>query len=197
MTNEHILKIVLIILIIVIVYLLYIYNKNKCKCSGHRNLLRMTQLWVDHLFYTRLVVEAFLQNNASLPSLKQRLLQNQKDIGNEFTCLYGPQVGNTVTKLLTEHILDAVQVLDAIKTKNSAAQTEALKKFYANANEIGRTLDQLKGTNGIFAHHMKMHIDTLVESVTAYNKKNYKEDISASNKYLGAGIKMAFDIITM
>ncbi|AYV77873.1 MAG: hypothetical protein Edafosvirus2_52 [Edafosvirus sp.] len=54
---------------------------------------------------------AFLSNVGSLSVLKDRLINNQKDIGNVITYIYGEQYGDKITNLLTQHILLAVGVL--------------------------------------------------------------------------------------
>lgn len=204
---------IVIILIIIVVFCLFSFffkmnfNQQEGFCENHQEeqaqlyivrnpqfFLKFMNAWVQHLFYTRLIYMAFFADAKSLPSIQQKLLQNQKDIGNLFAQMYGKKVGDDITKALTEHIQIAVEVLTAIREEEDAEST--LDKFYQNAEDIGKYLDNLKGTNGLFTRHMKTHIDTLVKSVDAFIKNDFQNDIKFNDQYLNSGVKMAYDMLS-
>jgi hypothetical protein len=194
----------ILILVIVALMIIMIMRRNKYM---HRNMLskQLVDLWVSHLFYTQMVVVAFFSDNGDVASgaenevslldaNKRRLIQNQYDIGKFFTMVFGEAVGKQVTTLLLEHIMTAVNVLKAIKDKNTANQKKELDAFYLNANTIGEALDKLYGTDKTFQIHMKHHIDYLVESITNYVGGNYTAYINANDKYMAAGLHMAYSM---
>lgn len=180
--------IILLILLILISFLAIRWWVNK-----QNNEKMLVKLWVEHLFYTRMVFMSFFRDLPELETMKVRLIQNQNDIGAFIGSMYGKEIGNKVAKLLIDHILIAVDILTSIKTKNDKQKAVNITGFYNNADEIGIYLDNLTGKN-IFRHHMKMHIDTLINSIVSFNSNNHSEDIKYTDQYLRAGIDMAFDM---
>ena len=191
--------IIIILLVILLICLLsykgndLCYNKSNYNEKDRNNLI---ELWMQHLIYTRLVFMAYFDDSSNLKQLEERLMNNQKDIGKLFSKIYSNKVGNAVTNLLTEHVEIAVKVLASLKNGNENEQREAIKAFYANANEIGVLIDKLKNTE-TFKNHMKMHIDTLMSTVTSYTKKNYEKDIVDFDKYIHGGLMMATDLFVL
>jgi hypothetical protein len=87
--------------------------------------LAMRDLWTDHVVWTR---QYIVDSVAELPSTNDtanRLLKNQEDIGNATKPYYGEDAGNELTGVLKEHILIAVDLVDAAKDGNSSALEEA------------------------------------------------------------------------
>jgi hypothetical protein len=128
-----------------------------------RNLyLAMRSLWSEHMEWTYATVTAFVTDSPGLGATMDRLLQNQKDIGNAIRPYYGKAAGNELTALLTEHIQDAVPVLVAARDGDANALGTAVTAWYANAREIGNFLaganPAWKGARGM----MKMHITQTV-----------------------------------
>src|SRR5690349_22597012 len=76
----------------------------------------MRKLWEDHITWTRLAIVSFAANLPDLPATERRLLRNQADIGNAVKPFYGRKAGNQLTRLLREHILGAVALLQAAKS---------------------------------------------------------------------------------
>lgn len=179
----------LTILLIIVIILLLVYGISR-RTAENKEILEFMSVWVDHLFYTRLVFMEFLNDGPALPQLKQRLLQNQVDIGKVFGNYYGQDNGSKLTTLLTQHIVLAVDVLTAIKDNKD--HKAAVNEFYKNAGEIGSFIDFVKGTGIMFQEHMKTHIDTLIATVTAYVAKDWASDIKHTDEYLHSGLQMAF-----
>src|SRR5215211_1914972 len=102
-------------------------NLNQTKITELR--ISLHNLWVEHIVWTRQYVVA-----------AERLLKNQEDIGNAIKPFYGDQAGNQLTSQLKDHILIAVDLLEAAKSGNSTALEEIEDKWYANADEIATLL---------------------------------------------------------
>lgn len=99
--------------------------------------VEMRQLWAEHMEWTYATVDAFFHDQAGLTPKLNRLLQNQKDIGNSIKPYFGEEAGQKLAALLTEHIQLAVPVLTAAEEGNNGALEEGLDNWYANAQEIG------------------------------------------------------------
>lgn len=78
----------------------------------------MRKLWEDHVTWTRLFIVSDVQNLPDLGPTTDRLLQNQVDIGNAIKPYYGDQAGAQLTDLLTQHILIAKAIVDALKVND-------------------------------------------------------------------------------
>lgn len=100
----------------------------------------MRQLWSQHMEWTYSTVDAFFHNPKALQPTLNRLLQNQRDIGAAIVPFYGKTAGHRLTRLLLTHIEDAVPVLKAAKSGNSAGLNKAVKAWYANADQIAEFL---------------------------------------------------------
>lgn len=97
----------------------------------------MRMLWNEHMYWTLITVDAYYNDPKGLEAKLNHLLQNQKDIGAAIVPYYGQAAGDKLGQLLTEHIQDAVPVLEAARKNDKAALDKAVKDWYANAKEIG------------------------------------------------------------
>lgn len=96
----------------------------------------MIELWSDHMQWTYATVDAFYHDQNGLQAHLDRLLLNQKNIGDAIKPYYGQAAGDTLTALLTVHIQQAVPVLQAAQANDQPALDEALSNWYANAKGI-------------------------------------------------------------
>lgn len=128
----------------------------------------MRKLWEDHVTWTRLAIVTFADGSAGFPATANRLLQNQVDIGDAVKPFYGEEVGAQLTALLREHILIAVEILQAAKAGDTDAFNDASDRWYANANEIADFLSAANPRfwpNATMREAMKTHLDqTLAEA---------------------------------
>src|SRR5262245_46367422 len=73
----------------------------------------MRKLWSDHVFWTRDYVAAALADRPDRDSASRRLLRNQEDVGNLFAQYYGRDAGDKLAEILKDHILIAVDLINA------------------------------------------------------------------------------------
>jgi hypothetical protein len=88
----------------------------------------MRKLWEDHVTWTRLYI---VSAAAGLPDAKvtaERLLDNQRDIGNAVAEFCGKAAGDKLTALLRDHILTAADLVTAAKAGDQAKVAAAKKK---------------------------------------------------------------------
>jgi hypothetical protein len=140
----------------------------------------MRKLWEDHITWTRLAIVSFAAGLPDLQATEDRLLANQTDIGNAIKPYYGRKAGNELTKLLREHILGAVALLQAAKSGDSAAIKTAGDAWYANGREIA---DFLHGANkrhwprAGMREMMKAHLDQTLKEATDRLQGRFAADI--------------------
>jgi hypothetical protein len=129
----------------------------------------MRKLWEQHVAWTRLAIVTFADGSAGFDATAQRLLRNQRDIGDGFATYFGTRTGNHLAALLHDHITIAVEVLQAAKAGDQAGVDDASRRWYANAHQIAdfiSSLDRHAGPRHEMRSMMKTHLDqTLAEAV--------------------------------
>src|SRR5436853_3097395 len=99
-----------------------ITNEVHCKCAFEREKVSalkvdlkssLRKLLTDHGVYTVFVLKSIVDGNKDTKVFLDRLLANQKDIGDQLKPIVGNNKGNEVTAVLTEHIKLAGNVITA------------------------------------------------------------------------------------
>ncbi len=154
----------------------------------------MRKLWEDHVTWTRMVIVDFAADLPDLTAAEQRLLRNQVDIGNAIKPYYGAAAGNTLTKLLRTHILQAVPVLTYAKAGDKPRLTRALNAWYANGDRIAGFLTRANPTSWPLAMTTKMmkgHLALTTEEAVARLQGKWAADIAAYDKVHAEILQMA------
>jgi hypothetical protein len=154
----------------------------------------MRRLWEDHITWTRLFIVAASADLPGTPATTQRLLRNQKEIGDAIKPFYGRAAGERLTELLRAHILVAADLLAAAKAGDQAAVERHSGRWYRNANEIG---DFLHNANP--AHWprremramMREHLDLTMTEAVAHLERKDRRDIRAYDRIHRQILKMA------
>jgi hypothetical protein len=155
---------------------------------------RMRALWEAHGTWTHMVIVSFAGNLPNLPAEEQVLLHNQVDIGNAVKPYYGKAAGNQLTKLLQEHILGAVKVLEAAKSGDKALIARAESAWYANGRQIA---DFLHAADPKFLPRraartmMKIHLDQVIAQGVAELKGDFAGDAHEFAPYIRHVLDMA------
>jgi len=140
----------------------------------------MRKLWEDHVTWTRLYI---ISAAAGLPDAKltaDRLLQNQKDIGDAVADFYGRPAADQLTALLKDHILIAADLVGAAKANDQAKTAAAKKRWYENADEIAAFLHKANPDHWPLAtlrSAMKTHLDQTLDEATHRLQGKYDDDI--------------------
>jgi len=154
----------------------------------------MRKLWEDHVSWTRLYIISALADLPDKDATSKRLIQNQADIGDAVKPFYGDDAGNKLTALLKDHILVAVDLIDAAKANDKAKQNDATRRWQANADEIATFLSKANPQNWPEAEMksmMREHLDLTTQEVVARLKKNWSEDVSTYEKVHNQALHMA------
>ncbi|MDD1670935.1 MAG: hypothetical protein LUQ67_06465 [Methanomicrobiales archaeon] len=143
--------------------------------------LGMRKLWTDHAVWTRMYIIESLDNSDAAGPAAERLLLNQEDIGNAIKPVYGDAAGDQLTALLKDHILIAVDIIDAVKAKNATAQAAAEARWTANADEIATFLASANPNwpKATLQNLLSMHLSTTKDELVARYTKNYPADVAA------------------
>ncbi len=145
----------------------------------------MRKLWEDHITWTRLYIVSAAADLPDQGPTAGRLLQNQVDLGNAIKPFYGEAAGDQLTALLTDHILIAVEVIDAAKAGDTAAFEDALARWYANGDDIAAFLNAANPDEwGLreMQMMMKSHLDLTLEEAAARLNGDFAADIAAYDK---------------
>jgi hypothetical protein len=154
----------------------------------------MRALWEAHGSWTHMVIVSFVGNLPNLPAEEQVLLDNQTDIGNAVKPYYGARAGNQLTKLLKEHIGGAVTVLEAAKSGDKNALSQAESAWFANGREIA---DFLHAANPRFLPRkaarrmMTVHLNQVIEQAVDELNGDYAAGARAFEPYIEHILDMA------
>lgn len=140
----------------------------------------MRKLWEDHVTWTRLYIVDAAAGLPDTNATAQRLLDNQRDIGNAVAEFYGKAAGDKLTALLRDHILTAADLVTAAKAGDQAKVAAAKTKWYANANDIAAFLHGANPNNWPLAtlqSAMKTHLDQTLDEATHQLHHDYPASI--------------------
>ncbi|MEW6603621.1 MAG: glycosyltransferase [Thermoproteota archaeon] len=102
--------------------------------------IALHDLWVEHVVWTRQYIVAASSDSPDASFAAERLLKNQEDIGDAIKPFYGDRAGDQLTGLLKDHILIAVDLLEAAKAGDATGVEEIEEKWYRNADDIATFL---------------------------------------------------------
>ena len=140
----------------------------------------MRKLWEDHITWTRLAIVSFVSDLPDLQATQDRLLANQRHIGNAIKPYYGRRAGNRLTALLKAHIVGAVELLTAAKAGDQAAVSRESAEWNANGRQIADFLATANPRNwkrGEMRRMMQAHLDrTLAEAVARFEGR-YADEV--------------------
>jgi hypothetical protein len=100
----------------------------------------LRKLWTDHVIWTRQYIVEAVAGAPDAGAAAGRLLRNQEDIGNAIVPLYGEEAGARLTALLKDHIMIAVDLVDAAIKGNKRAFARHDRRWDENADEIAAFL---------------------------------------------------------
>lgn len=141
----------------------------------------MRQLWEDHITWTRLFIVSAAAGLPDLGPTTDRLLRNQRDIGDAIKPFYGEAAGQQLTALLRDHILIAGDLIAAAKSGNSDGVEAASARWYANADEIAEFLSAANPRNWPLDEMramMRSHLDLTLAEAVARLQGDFGKDIA-------------------
>ena len=141
----------------------------------------MRTLWTDHVVWTRDYIIATVGDQPDAQAAAARLMKNQDDIGQAVALVYGAPAGQQMTSLLKDHITIAVELINAAKAGDKAAQQQADGKWHQNATQIADFLSKANPNwpRATLVEMMNKHLSTTTDEVVARLTKNWDADVRA------------------
>jgi len=155
---------------------------------------QMRALWEAHGSWTHMVIVSFAGNLPNLASEERVLLHNQVEIGNAVKPYYGAAAGTKLTSLLKQHILGAVNVLEAAKSRNQSKLAHAETAWFANGRQIAdflHTADPNFLSRAAAREMMKIHLNQVIEQGVDELQGKYAADAHAFAPYIHHLLDMA------
>ncbi|MDR7074003.1 glycosyltransferase [Fictibacillus barbaricus] len=137
--------------------------------------------WKNHVFWTKSYVVSALGDLKDKDATLKRLLQNQVDLGNTIKPFYGEAAGNQLSKLLTEHIVIAGKLVDALKKGDQASAQKLNADWYRNADDIAKFMSKINPNwkEKKMKDLLYMHLKLLTDQVAARLKGDWEGEIKA------------------
>ncbi|HKU49361.1 MAG TPA: hypothetical protein VJP79_05390 [Nitrososphaera sp.] len=167
-------------------------NFDEAKAAELRIALR--DLWADHVVWTRLYIMSAAAGTPDVDAAAQRLLKNQEDIGDSIKPFYGEEAGDELTSLLKDHILIAVDLLNAAKAGDDEAADEAEGRWYDNADDIATFLSKANPENWpqeATAEMLKEHLALTKTEAVARLTGDYATDVETFDEIFDQSMIMA------
>jgi hypothetical protein len=143
--------------------------------------LALRKLWSDHVIWTRQYIVAAVGGTPDAEAAAGRLLKNQEDIGAAIVPYYGQAAGTGLTYLLKQHILIAVDLIEAAKSGDDAAFKKHDQRWSDNAAELAKFLS---GANPHWPEKdvldlLMLHLKLTTGEVVARLRKDWAADVKA------------------
>jgi hypothetical protein len=165
------------------------------KTSDSQLALRqgMRKLWTDHVVWTREYISSAISGAPDTQAVAGRLLKNQEDIGAAIVPYYGQAAGDKLTSLLKEHILIAVDLVDAAKTNNQTKFKDSDARWTKNADDIASFLSQANPNwpKDALVAAMAMHLDTTKDEAVTRLGKDWAGNVKAFDTVYDHILKMS------
>ena len=141
----------------------------------------LRRLWADHAIWTRQYIVAFAGGTPDAGTAANRLLKNQEHIGNAIVPFYGQAAGTQLTDLLKQHILIAVDLLNAAKGGDTPEFERQDDKWTHNAEDIAGLLS---GANPFWPKAdvldlLKVHLKLTKDEAVARLGGKWDDDVVA------------------
>ena len=166
-------------------------NLNQTEVTELR--IALHDLWVEHVVWTRQYIVAAAADSPDTPFAAERLLRNQEEIGDAIKPFYGDQAGDQLTLLLKDHILIAVDLLEAAKAGDGAAVEEIEKKWYDNGEDIATFLSEANPnwTKEDMVHMVNEHLSLTKTEAVSRLTGDYATDVATFDALYRHAVSMA------
>lgn len=143
--------------------------------------LALRRLWWDHVIWTREYVVAAIAGAPDTQTVAGRLLANQEHIGSAVVPFYGQAAGSALTDLLKQHILVAVDLIEAAKAGDQQKFADADQRWDANARDIASFLSSANPNwpKDDVVDLLSQHLRLTKDEATARLQQNWPADIEA------------------
>ncbi|WP_251862221.1 LysM peptidoglycan-binding domain-containing protein [Clostridium sp. Marseille-Q2269] len=156
-----------------------------------REMFRM--LWEQHSVWTKLATMAIAQGSPAEELVVARLLRNPKDFEEALRPFYGDDIAAEFSRLLTEHLTIAAEIVRASKAGNNNAAEEAERRWYQNADEIAELLARINPNwnENDWKTMLHEHLELVKAQAVAILTSDYENSISIYDEMEAQALEMA------
>ncbi|NFD76192.1 acetylglutamate kinase [Clostridium botulinum] len=156
-----------------------------------RDTMRM--LWEQHSVWTRLAIMSIVAGSPDQDLVIARLLRNPKDFEAALRPFYGDKVAAEFSKLLTDHLVIAAELVKASKAGNTNAAADAEKRWYENADQIAELLSRINPYWHLEAWKAMLHehLALVKAEAVAMLTSDYKRSVSIYDEIEAQALEMA------
>jgi len=171
--------------------------KESCKCPDfYRQFILsngMRLAWLQHVYWTRLVLISIAERLPDQAATVARLMQNPRDIAKNFEPYFSADFVRKITQLLTEHLQIGGDLITALRDEKSAEAADLNRRWYANADKMS---EAFAATSPNYKHSevrdmFYRHLELTTAEVNARLAKKYADDIAAFAKVEREALMMA------
>jgi hypothetical protein len=154
---------------------------------------RMRFVWLQHVYWTRLLLISIAERLKDESATTDRLMQNPKDIADIFKVYYGEKTAGAIQQLLTEHLQIGAELITALRDSKTAEAERLKTQWYANADKMAAAFS---GINQYYKDDelrdmLYKHLDLTTEEVAKRLAGDYPADIQAFGRVEQEAIMMA------
>lgn len=157
----------------------------------------MRLVWEQHVYWTRLTIISLTFNLPDVESTTTRLLRNATDMGNLLKPFYGNRIAARFSDLIREHLLIAVELVNAAKADNQRAVAAIERRWYENGEEIAEFLSRINPfiSRDDFQEMFFEHLALTTQEAVFLIRNNFQSSIAVFDKIEAEALQMA-DTIT-
>lgn len=163
-------------------------------CASQLTLINdMRLVWLQHIYWTRLLLISIAERLPDETDTTDRLLENPYDIAQIYSRYYPPAVTKQIADLLTEHLQIGAKLITALRDKQTVQADELNRAWYHNADEMSLAFAALTPhyTYDALRKMFDMHLALTTHEVSMRLQKDYPSDIAAFGQVEKEVLRMA------
>jgi hypothetical protein len=150
------------------------------------------KLWEDHITWTRVVIMAVANALPGTTAYTGRLLQNVPDMEAAFAPYFPAADVSELGDLITDHLVIAKQILDAVKAGSDP--TALIATWRENGTDIAEKMAEMNPTYWPLAMGDQMwqdHLTATLDEANAHFAGNFAAEIAAYDRVHTLALEMA------
>ena len=156
-------------------------------------ILEYRLLWNQHAEWTRMAINAIIFQLPNQQEEVNRLLRNPIDFEKALSFFYGKRKAQHFSSLLTEHLVLAADMIQAMMAGDTQKVQEITCKWYQNGNEIAEFLGCINPywSYTEWREMFLIHLGYVTDLATTLLGNCYKENIKIYDKFELEALEMA------
>lgn len=177
-------------------------NFNKNNICGTNIITQQTliKLFINHMFYERLLMVSYYTNKSKLPEIQTKLINNSQEF-NQFIKRHYPKLSplsDFIDRIFMgdiEPYFELIyQLFETIRSGSENQQLCMIRKINGFVNNIAVHIDKLLGTN-IFQKYVPEYMKLYIANLYSFLSGNQFEDTQYTQAMFNIGIDMMFNLI--